>query len=76
MPKRQQRTKNTSDVLTSREQDIASLVVTGLSNKEIARHANLVEGTVKVHLHQIYKKVGVSNRTALAAALMKRRRLN
>ena len=40
--------------LTSREREIALLVCTGLSNKQIARRLNVTEGTVKVHLHNIY----------------------
>jgi len=38
----------------------------GLTNREIARRLRLAEGTVKVHLHHIYRKLGISNRTALA----------
>ena len=37
----------------------------GLSNKDVGRRLNLSEGTVKVHLHNIYSKLGVKNRTAL-----------
>jgi two-component system nitrate/nitrite response regulator NarL len=43
------------------------LVSIGLSNKEVGRRLNLSEGTVKIHLHNIYQKVGVANRTALTA---------
>jgi len=57
------------DVLTPREREIATLASAGLSNKQIARQSNLVEGTVKIHLHNIYRKLGVKNRTALAALL-------
>src|SRR5215468_8513363 len=39
----------------------------GNSNKMIARQLNLTEGTVKVHLSNIYNKLGVANRTALTA---------
>jgi tripartite-type tricarboxylate transporter receptor subunit TctC len=53
--------------LTLRESEIIGLVCHGLSNKEIARRLDLQEGTVKVHLHNIYTKIGVPNRTALAA---------
>src|SRR3974390_246464 len=53
--------------LTLRESEIIGLVCDGLSNKEIARRLYLQEGTVKVHLHNIYTKIGVPNRTALAA---------
>src|SRR5262245_29836279 len=53
--------------LTCRERQIILLVLEGLSNKEIGRRLNLAEGTVKIHLHHIYKKMGVDNRTALTA---------
>ena len=59
----------TMTLLTSREQEIASLASTGLSNKGIARRLELSEGTVKVHLHNIFQKTGVSNRTALVALM-------
>ena len=52
--------------LTRREQEIAMLVADGLSNKHIARRFNISEGTVKIHLHNAYRKLGVSNRTSLA----------
>ena len=52
--------------VTLREWEIIGLVCHGLSNKEIARRLDLHEGTVKVHLHNIYTKTGVPNRTALA----------
>jgi two-component system nitrate/nitrite response regulator NarL len=42
------------------------LVADGLSNKEVGRRLNVSEGTVKIHLNSIYKKVAVTNRTALA----------
>jgi two-component system, NarL family, nitrate/nitrite response regulator NarL len=55
------------DSLTSREREIVLLLALGgLSNKEVGRRLNLSEGTVKVHLHNIYSKLGVKNRTALA----------
>lgn len=52
--------------LTAREQELVRFVADGLSNKEIARRANISEGTVKIHLHNIYQKLNVSNRTSLA----------
>jgi two-component system, NarL family, nitrate/nitrite response regulator NarL len=55
------------DSLTSREREIVLLLALGgLSNKEVGRRLNLSEGTVKVHLHNVYSKLGVKNRTALA----------
>ena len=52
--------------LTSREREIVFALAEGLSNKDVGRRLNLSEGTVKVHLHNIYGKLGVKNRTALA----------
>jgi two-component system nitrate/nitrite response regulator NarL len=52
--------------LTSREREIVlTLAAGGLSNKDVGRRLNLSEGTVKVHLHNIYQKLGVKTRTAL-----------
>jgi DNA-binding CsgD family transcriptional regulator len=53
--------------LTHRERQIMDLVCEGLSNKAIGRRLNTSEGTIKVHLHNIYQKLAIDNRTALAA---------
>jgi DNA-binding NarL/FixJ family response regulator len=53
------------NTLTTREQELVRLVAEGLANKQIARRVNISEGTVKIHLHNVYQKLGVSNRTAL-----------
>jgi two-component system nitrate/nitrite response regulator NarL len=44
-----------------------NLVSEGLSNKAIARQLKLTDGTIKVHLHHVFEKLGISNRTSLAA---------
>lgn len=54
-------------VLTDREREIMRLVSEGLSNKAIARRLNISQGTIKVHLHHIYQKLEINNRTVLAA---------
>ncbi|WP_309089106.1 response regulator transcription factor [Phenylobacterium sp.] len=54
-------------VLTPRERQLVELVAEGLPNKLIARELGLTEGTVKIHLHNVYQKLGVNNRTTLAA---------
>jgi len=51
--------------LTPREVEIVRMVATGLRNKEIADKLSIVEGTVKIHLHNIYEKLGVDSRLAL-----------
>jgi len=52
--------------LTTRERQIVRVMAEGLTNKEIAQRLGLADGTVKVHLHRIYRKLGIGNRTALA----------
>ena len=52
--------------LASREREIALLVCTGLSNKQFAQQLTVTEGTVKVHLHNVYDKLAIRNRTMLA----------
>ena len=62
-------------VLTAREYEIAGLVAQGLSNKHIARALAISEGTVKIHLHNMYEKLGgvdriwSVNRTSLAVLM-------
>jgi len=60
-------TGNALTVLTERERQIMCLVSEGLSNKEIGRRLNISDGTIKQHLHHIYQKLEISNRTVLAA---------
>ena len=50
-------------VLTPREQEILGLVGEGLSNQKIAKQLWVTEQTVKFHLSNIYRKLGVANRT-------------
>ena len=50
--------------LTRREREILALVAEGGSNGTVARHLWVTEQTVKFHLSNIYRKLGVSNRTA------------
>jgi DNA-binding NarL/FixJ family response regulator len=52
--------------LTSRETDVARLVARGRRNKEIARELGITEGTVKMHLHNLYEKFSIASRTELA----------
>ncbi len=55
-----------SKELTFRESQIVDLVAQGKTNKEVAFHLLLTEGTIKEYLNRIFKKAGVSNRTELA----------
>ena len=49
--------------LTRRELQILRLARDGVGNKEIARDLWITEQTVKFHLSNVYRKLGVSNRT-------------
>ena len=55
-------------MLTPRELDVLTLVAQGLSNPDIARRLTLSEHTVHRHLTNILRKLGLSSRTAQAAA--------
>lgn len=50
-------------VLTPRETEILTLLRSGKQNKQIAHVLGLSEGTVKVHLHNMMRKLGTANRT-------------
>ena len=49
--------------LTSREEDVLKLVAQGCSNKEICLSLNITEKTVKAHVGNIFRKIGVNSRT-------------
>ena len=51
--------------VTPRELEIIRMIATGLRNKEIATQLSISEGTVKIHLHNIYEKLQVDGRLAL-----------
>lgn len=53
-------------MLSAREREVMFLVARGLSNKGIARQLRMSEGTVKVHLQSIFRKLAICNRTMLA----------
>ena len=54
-----------SKTLTKRELEIVRMVATGLRNKQIGEKLTISEGTVKMHLHSIYEKLGISGRVEL-----------
>lgn len=57
--------RSLAENLTPREVELVRMVAEGLRNKEIAQRLTVTEGTVKVHLHNIYTKLGVNGRMEL-----------
>jgi two-component system nitrate/nitrite response regulator NarL len=57
------------DALSDQELRIARAVATGMRNRDIGQSMGITEGTVKVHLHKIFKKLNISTRTELAVLL-------
>jgi DNA-binding NarL/FixJ family response regulator len=58
--------------LTARQKAVLELLSRGDTNKVIARRLGMREGTVKVHVRQIMRKFGVTNRTELAVVFANR----
>jgi len=56
--------------LTPKEASITPLISAGMSNKEIGNELGCSEKTVKFHLTNIFKKLGVANRLQLAVSLI------
>ena len=60
-------------ILAKREDEVASLVTEGLSNREIAEKLGLTEHTVSNYLFRIYEKLGISGRVELVLYILKQR---
>ena len=58
--------------LTARELEVLALVARGMSNSEIAKDLLVSATTVKAHLAHIYRKLGVTDRTAAVTAALER----
>ena len=63
--KREDGARLLASLLTTRQTEIVRLVSQDLQNKEIADRLCISEGTIKVHLHNIYQKLNVSSRPEL-----------
>jgi DNA-binding CsgD family transcriptional regulator len=59
--------------LTGAEAEVAELAAAGVSNPQIAERLYMSRSTVKTHLARVYTKLGVGNRTELAAAIARLR---
>jgi PAS domain S-box-containing protein len=66
LPKKKRRPVLLTPRLTNKEREVASLISQGLSNNVIAQKLSISERTVKAHLNNIFKKLGITNRLQLA----------
>jgi DNA-binding NarL/FixJ family response regulator len=57
--------------LTQRESEVLELLVSGLSNKAVASKLVVSEDTVKTHIRGLYRKLGVSDRSAAIAVALR-----
>lgn len=62
---REKRASEAARLLSGREREIVRLAVSGLRNRAIADRLSISEGTVKVHMHNIYEKLDVNGRIEL-----------
>lgn len=60
---------NLAQDITQREKEICTLMVEGLTNKQIAQKLYISEGTVKNYISNIYDKTGIHDRVKLIVAL-------
>ena len=65
MLRREVGAREVTALLTPREIELVRLVAAGLRNKDVADKLFISEGTVKVHLHNIYEKLNIDSRMAL-----------
>jgi len=63
---RQVPAKRDINLLTEREKQVLKLVASGLTNKMIARRLDVAEGTIKVHVKALLKKLGMRSRVEAA----------
>jgi DNA-binding NarL/FixJ family response regulator len=59
-----------SESLTHRQREVMSLMLEGLSNKEIAKNLKLSDGTVKLHAAAVLKAMGAKTRTQLVVSFL------
>ena len=52
--------------LTPRELEVLRLVANGQTNKDIGMELGIAEATAKTHLREVYRKLGINNRTRAA----------
>jgi len=62
--------------LTERELEIVEHLIEGLTDRNVSEHLNLSIHTVRTHIKNIYRKIGVSNRAQLVTYAIEKRIIN
>jgi len=65
MVRREEATKKLAEQLTKRELELMRGIAQKLSNRELSERFFITQGTVKIHLNSIYRKLGINGRVAL-----------
>jgi DNA-binding NarL/FixJ family response regulator len=60
------RTQSPADRLSAREKQVLRLLGEGMANKQIGRALGITERTVKVHVGNVFRQIGVTDRTSAA----------
>jgi DNA-binding NarL/FixJ family response regulator len=63
--RREEGLQHLGSALSDRETEVLTLCARGLTNGQIAARLHVVEGTVKTHLHNVYRKLGLNGRAEL-----------
>lgn len=63
--RREASTQVISQALTSRELEVGQMTARGMHSKEIAEKLSITEGTAKLHLHHVYRKLNLAGRVEL-----------
>jgi DNA-binding NarL/FixJ family response regulator len=63
--RREAKGREIATLLTPREIEVMRMVAEGMTNKEIAAKLHIADGTVKIHLHNIYEKLNINRRAEL-----------
>jgi len=66
-PEMDERPSQQGKALTASQTKVLRLLLTGRRNREIASELNITEGTVKQHVHALYRALGVTSRAAVIA---------
>lgn len=60
--------------LTKREEKMLGLLTRGATSQQVAAAVKLTDGTTRIYLHRLYKKIRVKNKTQAAMWYARRRR--